>query len=105
MFSVSTLSHTTLSDNQAVGGQGGAGGNGGNGLGGGIYVDSDMVSLERDRITDNETVGGAGGDGATDGQGVGGGLYVVGGTVVGHHTKFKHNHASTSDDDVFGDLS
>jgi hypothetical protein len=106
MFSLSTISHTTLADNQAVGGQGGDGGNGGNGLGGGLYVDAgnDTVSLEHDRITDNQAVGGAGGNGGTDGQGVGGGLYIASGTVVADHTKIKDNHASTSDDDVFGNL-
>jgi hypothetical protein len=106
MFSLSTVSYTTLADNQAVGGQGGDGGNGGNGQGGGIYVDAgnDTVSLEHDLITDNQATGGDGGDGGTDGQGVGGGLYIASGTVVAHHTRITHNHASTSDDDVFGNL-
>jgi hypothetical protein len=37
---------------------------------------------------------------------VGGGVYIVpGSTVDADHTKIKHNHASTSDDDVFGSLS
>jgi hypothetical protein len=37
---------------------------------------------------------------------VGGGVYIVpGGTVYADHTKIKHNHASDSDDDVFGSLS
>jgi hypothetical protein len=30
---------------------------------------------------------------------------VPGGTACAEHTKIKHNEASTSDDDVFGDLT
>jgi hypothetical protein len=47
----------------------------------------------------------AAGSGGSDGQGVGGGVYIVpGGTVCARHTRITGNHASTSDDDVFGDL-
>jgi hypothetical protein len=35
---------------------------------------------------------------------VGGGVYVAAGTVSVKKTKIRGNHASTSDDDVFGDL-
>ena len=63
---------------------------------------SASYTLTDSRITRNEAEGGAGG---TAGQGVGGGLYNAGGTVDVDHTKIKHNHASTSNDDVFGSLS
>ena len=48
----------------------------------------------------------AAGIGGSDGQGVGGGIYIVAsGTVcVDLVTNITHNHASTSDDDVFGVL-
>jgi hypothetical protein len=57
------------------------------------------------RVEHNRAIGGAAGDGGSDGDGVGGGVYNAGGTLDADHTKIKHNHASTSDDDVFGNLS
>jgi hypothetical protein len=35
---------------------------------------------------------------------VGGGLYITAGDVYAHQTPIQGNVASTSDDDVFGDL-
>ena len=75
-----------------------------NGFGGGIYVGEGTVTIQGSKITGNEAEGGAGGAGGTDGQGVGGGLYNAGGAVRVHRTRINHNHASTSDDDVFGDI-
>jgi hypothetical protein len=96
-----SITHSILAVNDASGGDGS---NGGNGWGGGLYVTSGMVSIEHSSITANQALGGAAGAGATDGQGVGGGVYVAAGTVCVHNVKIKHNEASTSDDDVFGDL-
>jgi hypothetical protein len=83
-----TIENSIVAENFAVGGDGGCGGNGGNGLGGGIYNDA----------TDS---------GGTDGNGIGGGLYLTPGGVAKADllTVIFANHASTSDDDVFGILS
>jgi hypothetical protein len=49
---------------------------------------------------------GKGGPAGTAGQGVGGAVYIAGGTVeISPDAGFSHNHASTSDDDVFGPFS
>ena len=52
----------------------------------------------------NKADGGAAGSGGADGQGVGGGVYVADGATVYADalTEIIDNHASTSDDDVFG---
>jgi hypothetical protein len=62
------------------------------------------VSLEYSLITANQAFGGDGDGGGADGQGVGGGIYVAAGTVSVKKTNIWGNHASTSHDDVFGDL-
>jgi hypothetical protein len=68
------ITQTTISDNDAVAGQGGFnptgnGGQGGSGLGGGIYCGDDLV-LTLSTIYGNTATGGAGGTGAgTGGQG------------------------------------
>jgi hypothetical protein len=44
--------------------------------------------------------------GGTAGLGQGGGVYIVpAGIVSVRHTRITRNHASTSNDNVFGDLS
>jgi hypothetical protein len=63
-----------------------------------------MVSIEHSSISANQALGGTGSGGGSDGQGLGGGVYVAAGTVCVHDVKIRHNEASTSDDDVFGDL-
>jgi hypothetical protein len=101
-----TIIDCLVSDNVAQGGNGSAGA-GGNGLGGGVFTDAQAtLTLAESRITLNEADGGSGG-GGSDGQGVGGGVYVTpGGTASKDRvTVIAHNHASTSDDDVFGSLS
>jgi hypothetical protein len=101
-----TVNNCTVNHNRAVGGDGGSGGNGGDGLGGGIYEDAlSTLTLSHVTVEHNRAIGGAAGTGGSDGQGVGGGFYNAGGIVHADHTKIKHNHASTSDDDVFGSLS
>jgi hypothetical protein len=102
-----TVSNSTVEDNQAVGGDGGSAGNGGNGLGGGIYVDAlSTLTLLGATVEYNRAVGGAAGDGGSDGQGIGGGIYVAAGGVAcaDSLTVILGNHATTSNDDVFGTL-
>lgn len=95
------VGYSTLCGNEALGGSGSNAGSGGTGRGGGLFVSSGTVAIERSAITDNQATGGTGG---TEGQGVGGGIHVAAGTVTVKKTKFWGNHASTSHDDVFGDL-
>jgi hypothetical protein len=88
--------------------EGGAGSIGGDGLGGGLYVaggdDTLTVTVADSRIEHNEAEGGndGGRHHRNDGQGIGGGVYIAGGTVCIMNTEIKHNHADTSDDNVFG---
>jgi hypothetical protein len=51
-------------------------------------------------------MGGAAGPGGTDGQGIGGGVYIAPGGMASADgaTLITGNHASTSNDDVYGDL-
>jgi probable HAF family extracellular repeat protein len=75
------------------------------GLGGGMA--SGMFSLSTVGyaiLADNQAVGGAAGRDGTSGEGVGGGTYSAAGSVCARHTRITGNHASTSNDDVFGDL-
>jgi hypothetical protein len=104
-----TVSDSTVEHNLAVGGAGGLGDSGGDGQGGGIFEDGNALStltLTGDMIDRNLAIGGAAGLGGSDGEGVGGGLYVTPGGVACADvlTVIAHNHATTSDDDVFGDL-
>jgi hypothetical protein len=74
-----TLSDSTITDNQAIGGQGGAGGNGGDALGGGIInYNGAALSVSACLLADNQAVGGAGGTGGNGGNGFGGGIYNSG---------------------------
>ena len=107
-----TVSNCTVDHNQAVGGAGGAGGNGGNGFGGGIYNDgstalgASSLSVTGSTITHNRADGGAACAGGSAGQGIGGGLYLASGGIVCldvfTQAHVKKNHASTSNDDIFG---
>jgi hypothetical protein len=114
------LSDSVVTANQATGGAGGVGGNGGNALGGGIananttatgaLITTDpfpVLTLLDTSVTENQADGGAAGAGGTVGLGVGGGLYNQVGAVAfaDTHTKIKKNHASTSNDDVFGTVT
>jgi hypothetical protein len=101
------VSNCTVEHNLALGGAGGLGGNGGNGLGGGIFQDAlSTLTLHGTTIDRNHAIGGAAGIGGSDGEGVGGGLYLAPGGVATADllTAIFANHASTSDDDVFGIL-
>ncbi len=46
--------------------------------------------------------GGESGIGGSAGQGIGGGIYNLGSFAFDAFTVIRHNHASTSNDDVFG---
>jgi hypothetical protein len=104
-----TVSGSTVDHNLAIGGTGGPGGSGGDGQGGGIFEDGNVhstLTLTGDTIDKNHAIGGAAGLGGSDGEGEGGGLYLTpGGTACADLvTAIARNHASTSDDDVFGVL-
>lgn len=111
---IGTVSNTSLVANLAVGGAGGVGGNGGNGQGGGIWNGPPnpvggtpaTLTIVHSAIIDNRADGGTAGSAGSAGLGQGGGVYLVaGGTVcVDLATDITDNHASTSDEDVFGVL-
>jgi hypothetical protein len=99
-----TINHSSVSHNRSVGGEGGSGGDG---YGGGIFEDApSSLTLTGARVGHNRAVGGEGGPDGSDGEGVGGGLYLTPGAVACADvlTVIAHNHATTSDDDVFGIL-
>jgi uncharacterized protein (TIGR03118 family) len=111
--SVGTVSASLLMLNEAVGGAGGLGGNGGNGQGGGAFNGGPVsgatasITFLASGIVFNEAEGGAAGSGGSaGGLGQGGGLYLTSGgdALADALTVIFANHASTSDDDVFGTL-
>jgi hypothetical protein len=102
-----TVSSSTVDHNRAIGGAGGSGGNGGDGLGGGIYEDAvSTLTLMGVTVEYDLALGGAACLGGSDGEGVGGGIYVTSGGLACADllTVIAKNHASTSNDDVFGAL-
>jgi hypothetical protein len=102
-----TVIDSRLIANQALGANGAAGGNGGNGLGGGLYNEAtSQTALMGSQIVNNQAIGGTANSGGTDGQGLGGGVYNDQGGVVtaDQDTLITGNSASTSNDDVYGDL-
>jgi hypothetical protein len=104
---VITIRGCTLTANQAIGGVGAIGGNGGNGFGGGIFNDGrSSLEIRQSTLTDNLATGGAAGPGGSTGLGTGGGLYLApgGSACLDGFTQahVANNHASTSDDDIFG---
>ncbi len=122
-FSTLDLSSSLLSLNTALGGAGGpggssgAGGDGGDGLGGAIYnagptsgpagsLPAAALALFDTLIMGNLAQGGDAGTGDSDGssgQGVGGGLYLSSsGTATLKKTVVAGNHASTSNDNIYG---
>jgi hypothetical protein len=104
--SVLTVVSSTVDHNLAVGGAGGSGGDGEDGQGGGIFQDEhSTLTLQGVTVDRNLALGGAAAIGGSDGEGVGGGLYLEpGGVATADQTAVFANHASTSDDDVFGIL-
>jgi hypothetical protein len=107
-----TVNHSALIGNLALGGVGGLGGNGGNGLGGGVFngapnpFGTPNLTLLGSLVVLNQADGGAAGVGGSTGLGQGGGLYLTPGGVACADlvTAILGNRASTSHDDVFGDL-
>jgi hypothetical protein len=107
---VLTVTDSAIVLNWAVGGAG-DGADGGNGLGGGIFngpptaFGVTTLTLQGSLVTLNRAVGGES-DAGTDGLGQGGGLYLAPGGVASADASMAvlFNFASTSDDDVFGDL-
>src|SRR5204863_5120195 len=98
---------------RAIGGAGGTADSGGTGLGGGIFnggpssVGTPSLTLRRSLVVFNQAAGGAAGVGGSAGLGQGGGLYLTPGgfACADLATAILANHASTSDDDVFGILT
>jgi hypothetical protein len=88
-----------ISFNAAIGGFGNAGGNG---FGGGIYIATGgAVNVTHGTITYNLAQGGLGSGGGSNGKGIGGGVYHLGVFTFDPTTVIAHNHASTSNDDIF----
>jgi hypothetical protein len=124
-----TMTGGTISGNEAKGGTAGSKGTtGDDGLGGGAFLGGGSATLDGTQVTNNSAVGGAGGkqgyegkgddgdkhgddgkggDGGkqgTAGKGIGGGVYITSDAtvVLTLTTKVQHNHATTSNNDVFG---
>jgi hypothetical protein len=96
---VINASGTIVEDNLALGGDN-PDGAGGNGFGGGVYVDAvSSVGLQTTAVTGNRA--NAGGGTTSDGVGIGGGVYSLGGFSVDDPASIGHNHASTSNDDIY----
>ena len=96
------VSNATLARNMALGGDGEV--SGGDGFGGGLYTGGN-TSIAATIIAGNHANGGDGGAGGSDGEGIGGGVYAVyaqGAFELVNLTLIRNNHASTSDDDIFG---
>jgi hypothetical protein len=92
--------------NAADGGAGAAGDNGGNGEGGGLFNDTGATTtVLTSAIVGNQADGGDAGAGGSDGQGVGGGVYNLGTFDLDAASIVLGNHASTSDDNVFGPIT
>jgi hypothetical protein len=90
LSATATLTGTELSHNLAQGGD-----DGGNGYGGGLYNDAtSTLTLQSCTVTHNDA------DGGDDGAGIGGGVYNLGAFTYDVATIIKHNHASTSGDDI-----
>lgn len=93
--SIVNVSNSTLALNIA---QGGKGSPGGNGLGGGAYNDADStLALEDSTVILNRANGAP-----PSGEGIGGGIYNLGTFTFDTLTIILNNHASTSNDNIFG---
>lgn len=121
-----TVQDSDFNHNSAVGGTGGSGGtgavggSGGKSLGGGIYTsnvepyngmigDATLEILGTCKFIGDQASGGAGGNAGsggaagTDGDGYGGAIFIAGGNAcISKQTVFRHNHASTADDNISG---
>src|SRR5262249_37074056 len=71
-----TVNNSTITDNQAVGGQGVGGGAGGDGRGGGLAnLFGAILTVSGSTLSGNQALGGVGGSGGNGGSGLGGGLF------------------------------
>jgi hypothetical protein len=77
-----TISGSSFSHNQAIGGAGGAGGPGSVGFGGGLEVLHCSLTLSDSTFDHNAAIGGAGGSGAVGGNAVGGGVAIDRGSTA-----------------------
>jgi hypothetical protein len=110
-----TMIECEVTDNLATGGTGGAGGNGGNASGGGIananpappLPGAPLLTLMSSLVTGNSAIGGTAGAGGAGGAGVGGGLFnqLTAFASVDAFSIITGNHASSSNDDVFGSVT
>ncbi|HZY87574.1 MAG TPA: hypothetical protein VFE78_22235 [Gemmataceae bacterium] len=101
-----TVSGSFVLANAAEGGAGAGGANGGNGLGGGAFIDVGATgAVLTSVVTGNQADGGAAGAGGSAGQGVGGGVYNLGTFDLDAASVIVGNHASTSNDDIFGPVT
>ena len=76
-----------------------------NAFGGGVYAGAgSTLTARRTQIKHNRAEGGPGGPTGAAGQGVGGGAYNLGTFFLDDDSAVENNDASTSDDDVFGEL-
>ena len=74
--STTTVRNSTITDNQATGGQGADGQRGGDGQGGGIAnVFGGVLTISDSTLSANQALGGEGGAGGNGGSGLGGGLF------------------------------
>jgi hypothetical protein len=100
-----TISACLVTGNEADGGAGTGGGNGGNGEGGGLFNDAGaMATVLSSVISGNQADGGAAA-GGSEGRGVGGGVYNLGTFDLDSASCIDGNHASTSNDNVFGPVT
>jgi len=101
------VSNCQVIGNMAQGGTAGSSAVGGDGLGGGLFAGSGTVMIDAALVSGNQSQGGADSQGSTSGNGLGGGVYVdPAATVTANaRTTMVGNHASKSNDDVFGTIT
>jgi hypothetical protein len=101
------VSNCLIVGNTAQGGTAGSSAVGGDGLGGGIFVGSGTAALKGVLVSGNQAHGGVDSQQNTTGQGLGGGVYVDPSATVTAmaETIITGNHASKSNDDVFGTIN
>jgi hypothetical protein len=105
-FAGSATLSVSASAVRASAANGGTGATGDNGFGGGIFLDTGATATALSReILNNQADGGIAAPGGVDGQGVGGGVYNLGAFFLDASSMIADNHASSSNDDVFGPVT
>jgi hypothetical protein len=71
-----------------------------------MFVGAGTATLQATSLFLTDASGGSAGPGGSAGNGLGGGAYVAATTTVtaDAHTHIFANHASTSNDDIFGNI-